>query len=136
MPKARDRIRESIGRGARLALVVVVLIPCFALLSRVYVRRMRQLSRDVRDSDSRVQSILQETVQNRMLVKTLESEEMMVERLDDQHRMLQSNVERRTKFRLFSNFFSFRNLIHSSEVQATQGTLNIAPVLFLMRFGL
>ena len=116
---------------SRLALIVVVLIPFFAILSKIYVRRMRQLSRDVRDSDSRVQSILQETVQNRMLVKTLESEEMMVERLDDQHRMLQSNVERRTKFRLFSNFilnfgFAFCYLVAFawSALRMSAGTLS------------
>lgn len=87
-----------------LALVVVFVIPVFAVLSKVYMRKMRQLSRDVRSSDSKVQSILQETVQNRMLVKTMESEDMMIDRLDDQHRMLQHKVVRRTKFSLFSNF--------------------------------
>ena len=116
---------------SRLALIIIVLIPFFALLSKIYVRRMRQLSRDVRDSDSRVQSILQETVQNRMLVKTLESEETMVERLDDQHRMLQSSVERRTKFRLLSNFilnfgFAFCYLIAFawSAMRMSAGTLS------------
>lgn len=87
-----------------LALIIIVLIPVFALLSKVYIRKMRQLSREVRASDSRVQSILQETVQNRVLVKTLEGEETMVDRLDDQHQQLQHNVIQRTKFSLFSNF--------------------------------
>jgi ABC-type multidrug transport system fused ATPase/permease subunit len=116
---------------SRLALIIIVLIPFFALLSKIYVRRMRQLSRDVRDSDSRVQSILQETVQNRMLVKTLESEETMVERLDDQHRMLQSSVERRTNFRLLSNLilnfgFAFCYLIAFawSAMRMSAGTLS------------
>lgn len=87
-----------------LALVIVVLIPVFAILSKVYIRKMRQLSREVRASDSKVQSILQETVQNRMLVKTLESEDLMVDKLDGQHKILQHNVVKRTKFSLFSNF--------------------------------
>lgn len=115
----------------RLALTIIVLIPIFALLSRIYIRRMRQLSREVRDSDSRVQSILQETVQNRMLVKTLEGEDLMVERLDDQHRMLQSNVVRRTKFRLLSNFilnfgFAFCYLVAFawSALRMSAGTLS------------
>lgn len=87
-----------------LAFVIMLMIPVFAVLSKVYIKKMRQLSRDVRNSDSKVQSLLQETVQNRMLVKTLESEDLMVDRLDDQHRMLQSKVVRRTKFSVFSNF--------------------------------
>lgn len=115
----------------RLAITIIILIPIFAILSRVYIRRMRQLSREVRASDSRVQSILQETVQNRMLVKTLESEEFMVERLDGQHRELQQNVVRRTKFRLFSNFilnfgFAFCYLIAFawSALRMSAGTLS------------
>lgn len=56
----------------RLALVIVILFPLFLLLSKLYVGRMRQLNRDVRESDSMVQSILQDSVQNRLLVKSLE----------------------------------------------------------------
>lgn len=87
-----------------LALAIVAMIPVFAALSKLYIRKMRQLSREVRASDSRVQSILQETVQNRVLVKTLEGEELMVDKLDDQHTELQNKVVRRTKFSLFSRF--------------------------------
>lgn len=87
-----------------LALIVVGILPVFILLSKVYVRRMRKFSRDVRDSDSRVQSLLQETIQHRMLVKTLEREDTMVGRLDEQHSILQGKVRRRTMFSLFSRF--------------------------------
>lgn len=87
-----------------LAIAVVTIIPVFAVLSKLYIRKMRQLSREVRESDSKVQSLLQETVQNRVLMKTLESEELMVERLGGQHQELQDKVIRRTKFSLFSRF--------------------------------
>lgn len=88
-----------------LALIIVGVFPMFLLMSRLYMKRMRQLSRDVRDSDSLVQSVLQESVQNRMLVKTLEGEDLMVERLDDQHRTLRHRVVRRTKFSVLSRLF-------------------------------
>lgn len=87
-----------------LALIILCVAPLFGVLSKLYMRRMRQLVRAVRNSDSKVQSLLQETVQNRMLMKTLESEDTIVGRLDGQHRDLQQNVIRRTKFSLFSNF--------------------------------
>lgn len=86
-----------------LALIIIVLAPICLLLSKLYVGKMRKLSRDVRDSDSLVQSILQESVQNRMLVKTLESEDAVVDRLDEQHRVLQKKVIRKAKFSVFSN---------------------------------
>lgn len=85
-----------------LPLIIVGVFPIFLILSRIYMRRMRELSREVRDSDSMVQSVLQESVQNRMLVKTLESEDLMVDRLDGQHRVLRHKVIRRTKFSVLS----------------------------------
>lgn len=88
-----------------LAIAIVVLFPVFLLLSKVYVRKMRQLNRDVRESDSAVQSLLQESVQNRVLVKTLESEDVLVERLDEQHQTLRRKVVKKTYFSVFSNFF-------------------------------
>lgn len=87
----------------RLALVIVILFPLFLLLSKLYVGRMRQLNRDVRESDSMVQSILQDSVQNRLLVKSLESEDSLVDRLDDEHRILRRKVVRKTYFSVFSN---------------------------------
>ena len=66
-----------------LAFIIVAMLPLFILVSRFYVMKMRQLTRQVRDSDSRVQSVLQETVQNRVLIKTLESDSFMVDKLEN-----------------------------------------------------
>ena len=88
---------------SRLALVIVAMIPVFVLVSKLYVGRMRRLTRLVRDSDSRVQSVLQETIQNRMLIKTLERDAAMVERLGRTQGELRRNVVRRTAFSVFSN---------------------------------
>lgn len=86
-----------------LALIIVGIIPIFVLLSKVYISQMRKLTREVRDSDSQVQSVLQETVQNRMLIKTLESDSAMVEKLESTQSELRSRVVRRTAFSVFSN---------------------------------
>ena len=86
-----------------LAIVIVAIMPVFMLLSKVYVRRMRSLSRTVRNSDSKVQSVLQETIQNRMLIKTLESNDAMVDKLSDTQAELRGNVVKRTIFSVFSN---------------------------------
>lgn len=86
----------------RLAIVIVIMIPIFILFSRVYVRQMRHLTSEVRTSDSKVQSILQETIQHRLLIKTLEGDSAAVDRLEDTQSVLRSNVVRRTKFSVFS----------------------------------
>lgn len=89
---------------AMLAVVIVIMLPLFMLVSRLYVERMRSLTRNVRNCDSRVQSVLQETIQNRMLIKTLEKDDAMVERLEATQSELRHNVVRRTAFSLFSSF--------------------------------
>ena len=86
-----------------LAICIVCLFPVFLLLSKVYMGRMRRLSREVRESDSLVQSMLQESVQNRMLIKTLEGEGIMVDRLEGHHQELRRKVLRRTRFSVISN---------------------------------
>lgn len=86
-----------------LALVTVGIIPLFILLSRIYIAQMRRLTKQVRSSDSKVQSILQETIQNRMLIKTLESDETMVGRLENTQSELRQNVVKRTAFSVFSH---------------------------------
>lgn len=88
---------------AVLALITVAILPVFIGLSKVYVNRMRKLTKDVRAEDSRVQSALQETIQHRMLIKTLESEATMVNRLERTQGVLRHKVVKRTVFSVFSN---------------------------------
>ena len=86
-----------------LAVTTVGILPVCILLSRFYVSKMRSYTREVRNSDSKVQSILQETIQNRMLIKTLERDDTMIERLDDVQSVLRRQVRQRTSFSVASN---------------------------------
>ena len=115
----------------RLAIIIVIMLPTFILASNLYMRKMRALNRDVRDTDSEVQSILQETIQNRMLIKTQEKEEAMVDKLERTHSVLRRNVIKRTKFSVFSRFtlnfgFSTTYIIAFlwSAVRMSEGTLS------------
>lgn len=88
-----------------LAIITVAVSPFFLLVSKVYVRRMRRLNRQVRNFDSKVQSVLQEMIQHRGLIKTLENDGMMVCRLEHTQRHLRHRIVKRTRFRVFSNLF-------------------------------
>jgi len=88
-----------------LALITVGILPLFILVSRIYVAQMRKYTRRVRNSDSQVQSLLTETVQHRMLIKTLEAGDRMVDRLGDTQSELRQHVRQRTKFSIASNLF-------------------------------
>ena len=69
----------------------------------VYLFLMDPATRQVRDSDSKVQSVLQETVQNRMLIKTMEGDDTMVDRLENTQSELRHRVVRRTAFSVLSH---------------------------------
>ena len=87
-----------------LAVILVAIIPLFLAVSKIYMQQMRRLTREVRDSDSRVQTVMQETIQHRMVIKTLEACNDMVQRLENTQAKLRKNVVRRTSFSIFSNF--------------------------------
>lgn len=87
----------------RLAIVIIAMVPFFILLSRVYVRQMRRLVKDVRTFDSKVQSVLQESIQHRVLIKTLENDDFIVNRLETTQNKLRKKVVKKTKFSIFSS---------------------------------
>ena len=86
----------------RLAILVVVIAPVFILLSRLYVKKMRTITREVRNTDSRIQSLLTESIQHRMVLKTLERTDTMSEHLAQSQATLRQQVRHRTLFSSFS----------------------------------
>ena len=86
-----------------LAVVVLVVAPFFLFLSKIYINKMRKLTREIRNTDSRIQSILQESIQHRMVLKTLEQSNGMVNKLSLTQNHLQGQVKHKTLFSSFSN---------------------------------
>lgn len=81
-----------------LALVVVAIAPFFAICSRLYVNKMRKISHEVRNAESDVQSIMQESLQNSLVIKTLERIPLQTNRLAESHLYLRRKVVERTKY--------------------------------------
>lgn len=81
-----------------LPFVLLCISPTFILLSKIYVKRMRALSRVIRQSDSMIQSFLQESLQHSMVVKTLERVHTIVLKLKDMQGELHRQVRKRTLF--------------------------------------
>lgn len=86
-----------------LALVVIVVMPIFIVISRLYVRKMRSLTHEVRDSESRVQSLLQESLQHSLVVKTLERIDYVTGGLRTMHTRLQNRVVEKTRYSSISS---------------------------------
>lgn len=81
-----------------LALILVATAPVFVLLSRFYFAKMRRIVRHIKDSNSAIQAIIQETVQHRTVVQVMERAGTMTERLTERQRQLRAEVKSRARF--------------------------------------
>ena len=86
----------------RLALVIVAVVPFGVLGGRFIAGRVRRLTRDIRDNDSKVQVHLQESVQHLTVLQTMEYTDASASSLDGLQNSLYSSVIRRVKFSLLS----------------------------------
>lgn len=87
---------------APLAIVLVVASPIFLILSRIYFRKMRRIVRKIKDSNSAIQSIIQESIQHKMVIKVLERNTTMVDRLEQRQGLLRKQIKSRAQFSIIS----------------------------------
>ena len=85
-----------------LAVSVIIILPICLVMSRLYVRKMRRYNRDVRNSDSHIQSVIQESLQHKEVIKTMEQNATTEERIGDLQDTLQRQITGRTVFSLDS----------------------------------
>lgn len=90
---------------ARLGLLVVVIVPVGVLVGKFVTSRIRNLTHDIRKSDSLVQSHLQESIQHVTLLQTMEHTETSSASLGELQNELYGNELRRVKFSVTSRIF-------------------------------
>ena len=81
-----------------LAVSIIAILPLCLIASRFYIRRMRKYNREVRNSDSRIQSVLQESLQHKEVIKAMEQNNSTEQRLNELQGKLHEQISRRTKF--------------------------------------
>ena len=86
----------------RLAVILLLITPFFLAFSKLFFRKMRTLTRNIRETESKVQSHLQESLQHTVVVRSMEAGEMMEERLDDLQNTEYGQVVARTRFNIFA----------------------------------
>ncbi len=82
----------------RLAWVLLVLTPLAIIFGKLIARKLRQMTLDIRQDESRIQMQVQETMEHNAVLRSLGSEQWVTERLDTMQQRLQGNVMRRTRF--------------------------------------
>lgn len=85
-----------------LALIILVVVPFFLLCSKLYFRKMRLLTHTIRTSESRMQSVIQESLQHALVVKTLERTPYVASRLSDMQRAYRSQVLTKANYSILS----------------------------------
>jgi len=86
----------------RLAVLLVLITPLFLLFSKLFFRKMRRMTMGIRESESKVQSHLQESLRHRQMIRSMEGEDRMQQRLDALQDVEYGQVKERTNFNVFA----------------------------------
>lgn len=81
-----------------LLYVLLCIMPVALLSSKLYFKTMRKLTAEVRSKESQVQSVLQENLQNRLLVKAMGTLVNIVKMLDSKQQLLRGIYMHRLHF--------------------------------------
>lgn len=87
----------------RLALLLPAIMLIALVASKRYLRRTRRLTHDIRTSEGEIHGLMQESLQHRQLIQTLERTGSVIDRLAREQAELLEHVTRRTDYTLFSN---------------------------------
>ena len=87
----------------RLALLLFLIMPVALLLSKSYVRRMRALTKEIRTTDSRLQTFMQENLQHRVLISTLERTSHIASGFSGLQQGLYDKIKSRVAISIFSH---------------------------------
>ena len=83
---------------ARLAWALLLLTPFAIVFGKLIARRLRQMTLDIRQDESRIQMQVQEGMEHNAVLRSLGSEAWVTGRLDNMQQRLRGNVMRRTRF--------------------------------------
>jgi len=88
-----------------LAIIVICVSPLFLLFARLYGRKLHKIIAAVRGSDSKIQCQIQENLQHRAVIKTLEQTGSTMGRLGSVMDTLTDQVRSRTKLTIATRLF-------------------------------
>jgi ABC-type multidrug transport system fused ATPase/permease subunit len=83
---------------ARLAWALLLLTPMAIAFGKLIARRLRQMTLDIRQDESRIQMQVQEGMEHNAVLRSLGSEQWVTDRLDSMQQRLRGNMMRRMRF--------------------------------------
>ncbi len=85
-----------------LAWLLVLMTPILIVVGKLLARRLRSLTHDIRQQESRVQTLIQESLELDTTIRTLGSTPWIVGQVDGLQGDLEGKVQRRNKFTVIS----------------------------------
>ena len=82
----------------RLAWALLLLTPMALVFGKLIARKLRQMTLDIRQDESRIQMQVQEGMEYNAVLRSLGSEQWVTDRLDSMQQRLRGNVMRRLRF--------------------------------------
>lgn len=110
---------------ARLAWVLVVVLPVGIVGGKYLMRKMRNLTLDVKKNDSKVQSHVQESVQHQTLIKTLEYDAESSATLTGLQDELYEKTMKRTRFTMWARIIMGLSMAGSYAIAFLWGVVGI-----------
>lgn len=87
---------------ARLAWVLLALTPIFLVVGKFISRQLRKMTLAIREQESGIQMLVQETMEYNAVLRSLESGDWITERLDTMQQNLKGKISRRARFTVVS----------------------------------
>ncbi|MDD2289129.1 MAG: ABC transporter ATP-binding protein [Bacteroidales bacterium] len=88
-----------------LALILGLGMPLLAVFSRLYYRYMRKYTLEVKESESLITSMMEESLLNQVVIRTFERQENELDKLGKLQSRLHQSVHKKTRVSVLANLF-------------------------------
>ncbi len=82
----------------RLAWILLLLTPLFILIGKAVAWKIRKMTQDIRQQESIIQMLVQESMEHNAVLRSLESGDWVTERLDHMQYALRRKISHRARF--------------------------------------
>ncbi len=88
-----------------LAIILGIGVPFLAVFSKIYYNKMRLYSQQIKESESKITSTLEEGLMNQLVIRSFELQPYTLNNLKSEQSILLKKVRKRTRINVFANIF-------------------------------
>lgn len=108
-----------------LALIIIIICPLFLIISKLYVKKTRLITHDIRTSESKIQSTIQEGLQHITVLKTFGKTLWATEILNETQNNLKKGIKNKTIYSSISSLTMNFGFSAGYIITFTWGVLNL-----------